>query len=173
MYAGLGEYYGLPSWGTAGCSDAEEPDFQAGAEAYESIILALQSRSTLVHDVGYLKYGFLYDPRMLVLTRMLVDRARKLLRPLDLSEETLAGKAIDDVSRVRDGLDNYPSHDHTFEHFRNALWLPPAYWERGQVHDRSLPERLTDVVKDILATHKPTPLAADKLAEVDQFLRAL
>jgi trimethylamine---corrinoid protein Co-methyltransferase len=173
MYAGLGEYYGLPSWGTAGCSDAEEPDFQAGVEAYESILLALQSRSTLVHDIRYLKYGFLYDPRMLVLTKMMVERARKLLRPLDLSEEALAGKAIDDVSRVRGRLDNYPSHDHTFDHFRTALWMPPSYWERGQEHSRRLPDRLTDVVKDILANHKTAPLPDSKLAEIDQFLQAL
>ena len=96
-----------------------------------------------------------------------------LFRPLDLSEDALAGKAIDDVSRVRDGLDNYPSHDHTFEHFRNALWLPPHYWERGQEHERSLPERLTDSVKDILATHNPTPLDDNKLAEIDEYLQSM
>jgi trimethylamine--corrinoid protein Co-methyltransferase len=173
MYAGLGEFYGLPSWGTAGASDAEEPDFQAGVEAYESILLALQSKSTLVHDMAYLKRGYLYDPRMLVLVQAMVERARMLLRPLDLSEDALAGNAIDDVSRVRGGLDNYPSHDHTFEHFRNALWLPPHYWERGQEHQKSLPDRLTDVVKDILATHKPMPLPDAKLAAIDKFLRTL
>ena len=173
MYAGLGAYYGLPSWGTAGASDAEEPNFQAGAEAYESILLALQSRSTLVHDMGYLKRGYLYDPRMLVLVQMLVGRARKLLRPLDLSSESLAVEAIDDVSRERGGLDNYPSHDHTFDHFRTALWMPPSYWERGQEHARSLPDMLTDVVRDILATHKPAPLPAAKLAEIDVFLNSL
>ncbi len=173
MYAGLGAYYGLPSWGTAGASDAEEPDFQAGVEAYESILLALQSRSTLVHDMAYLKRGYLYDPRMLVLVKAMVERARMLLRPLDLSEGALAGEAIDDVSRVRGALDNYPSHDHTFDNFRSALWMPPHYWERGQEHGRSLPERLTDVVKDILATHKPMPLSDAKLAEIDAYLQAL
>ena len=173
MYAGLGAYYGLSSWGTAGASDAEEPDFQAGVEAYESILLALQSRSTLVHDMAYLKRGYLYDPRMLVLTQMMVGRARKLLRPLDLSDEALAVKAIDDVSRERGGLDNYPSHDHTFEHFRTALWMPPRYWERGQEHSRSLPERLTDVVEDILAIHKPAPLPDAKLVEIEEFLNSL
>ena len=96
-----------------------------------------------------------------------------LLRPLDLSAESLAGSAIDDVSRERGGLDNYPSHDHTFDHFRTALWMPPNYWERGQEHAQNLPDMLTDVVKDILATHKPAPLPAAKLAEIDQFLNSL
>lgn len=173
IYAGMGAFYGLPSWGFAGGSDAEEPNAQAGMEAYESILLALQSHSTLVHDMGYLKRGYLYDPRMLVLTGLMVERARKLLAPIDLSSTALAADVIDDVARVHAGVDNYPSHEHTFEHFRSALWMPPAYWERGQELDASLPELLTDAVKDILATHIPTPLAADKIAAIDQYLHNL
>lgn len=170
MYAGLGAYYGLPSWGFAGGSDAVEPDFQAGMEAYESILLALQSGSTLVHDMAYLKRGYLYDPRMLVLTQMMVDRARKLLRPLELNPDKLAGQAIDDVSRR---VDNYPSHMHTYGHFRDSLWIPPRYFERGTNHAQSLPDRLTDVVKDILATHKPKPLDSEKLTQVEAYLAGL
>ncbi len=173
MHAGMGEHYGLPSWGTGGCSDAIEPNFQAATEAYESILLAIQSRSTLVHDMGYLKHGFLYDPRMLVLTQMLVERARMLLRPLDLSDEILAGQAIDDVARERPYLDNYPAHDHTFEHFRKALYMPPQYWERGEEHALSLPAMLTDVIKEIVATHKPAPLSDNKLGVVNDYLKSL
>jgi len=173
MYAGLGQFYGLPSWGFAGGSDAESPNFQAGLEAYESILLALQSGSTLVHDMGYLKRGYLYDPRMLVLTQMMVERARKLLRPLELSEAKLAGQAIDDVARRKSSLDNYPAHPHTFEHFRDALWLPPKYFERGAGHASSLPDLLTGVVKDIVAKHRPRALPEATAAQVDRYLAAL
>lgn len=173
MFAGMGEYYGLPSWGFAGGSDAVEPDFQAGMEAYEGILLALQSGSTLVHDMAYLKRGYLYDPRMLVLSQMMVERARKLLRPLQLTDEGLASVVIDDVARRRDGMDNFASHDHTFEHFREALWIPPRYWERGANHANSLPDRLTEVTKDILATHKTDPLPDAVQAEVEAYLGSL
>jgi trimethylamine--corrinoid protein Co-methyltransferase len=173
MYAALGRFYGLASWGFAGGSDAVEPNFQAGMEAYESILLALQTGSTLAHDMGYLKRGYLYDPRMLVLTQMMVERARKLLRPLDLTEVGLAGQVIDDVARERDDVDNYPSHPHTYEHFRKALWLAPRYFERGVDHERNLPDLLTDVVKDIVATHKPKPLPAAMMAEIEQYLDSL
>lgn len=173
MYAGMGQFYGLPSWGFAGGSDAVEPDFQAGMEAYESILLALQSGSTLVHDMAYLKRGYLYDPRMLVLTQMMVDRARKLLRPLQLTEQNLAARVIDDVSRQKELLDNYPSHLHTFEHFREALWIPPTYLERGTDHEESLPERLTETVKEIIAVHKPVSLSETMLAEIETYLGSL
>jgi trimethylamine--corrinoid protein Co-methyltransferase len=173
IYAGLGKYYNLPSWGFAGGSDAVEPNFQAGMEAYESILLALQTESTLVHDMGYLKRGYLYDPRMLVLTQMMVARGRKLLRPLDLTEEGLASQTIDDVARKKKGMDNYPSHAHTYQHFRQALWLPPKYFERGANLERDLPDLLTNVVKDILANHQPQPLPAELTARIEQYLASL
>jgi trimethylamine--corrinoid protein Co-methyltransferase len=173
MYAGMGQFYGLPSWGFAGGSDAVEPNFQAGMEAYESILLALQTGSTLVHDMGYLKRGYLYDPRMLVLTQMMAERAKKLLKPLDLTEEVLAGQVIDEVARERSSVDNFPSHPHTYQHFRQALWIAPKYIERGANLERDLPDLLTEVVKDILVNHEPMPLSATMTAKIDQYLDSL
>jgi trimethylamine--corrinoid protein Co-methyltransferase len=173
MYAGMGQFYGLPNWGFAGGSDAVEPNFQAGMEAYESILLALQTGSTLVHDMAYLKRGYLYDPRMLVLTQMMVERGRKLFKPLELTEEVLAGQVIDDVARKRSGIDNFPGHPHTYQHFRQALWIAPRYFERGANLERDLPDLLTDVVKDILVNHEPTPLSAAMTAKIDQYLDSL
>jgi len=173
MYAGLGQFYGLPNWAFAGSSDAVEPNFQAGMEAYESILLALQSGASLVHDMGYLKRGYLYDPRMLVLTHMMVERAKKLLRPFDLTEEGLAGHVIDDVARERGSADNYPAHMHTYQHFRQALWIPPKYFERGTNLERDLPDLLTEVVKDILANHQPRLLPATTTAAIEQYLASL
>jgi trimethylamine--corrinoid protein Co-methyltransferase len=173
MYAGMGQFYGLPSWGFAGGSDAVEPNFQAGMEAYESILLALQTGSTLVHDMGYLKRGYLYDPRMLVLTQMMVERARKLLEPLDLTEEVLAGQVIDDVAREREDMNTYASHPHTYRHFRQALWAAPDYFERGLDYDKDLLDLLTDAVKDILANHEPTPLPTTMTAKIEQYLASL
>ncbi|MFC1976127.1 hypothetical protein ACFLXQ_06995, partial [Chloroflexota bacterium] len=141
--------------------------------AYESILLALQTGSTLVHDMGYLKRGYLYDPRMLVLTKMMVERAQKLLRPLELTEESLAGQVIDDVARERDGVSNYPAHPHTYQHFRQALWIAPRYFERGVNHERCLPNLLTDVVNDILVKSKPKPLSTTMTAKIDQYLDSL
>jgi trimethylamine--corrinoid protein Co-methyltransferase len=173
MYAGMGQFYGLSNWGFAGGSDAVEPNFQAGMETYESILLALQTGSTLVHDMGYLKRGYLYDPRMLVLTQMMVERGRKLLKPLDLTEEVLAGQVIDDVARERSSMDNFPAHPHTYQHFRQALWIAPKYFERGANLKRGLPDLLTEVVKDILANHEPAPLPTTMTAKIEQYLDSL
>ncbi|MBN1992927.1 MAG: trimethylamine methyltransferase family protein [Anaerolineae bacterium] len=173
LYAGLGKFYNLPSWGFAGGSDAVEPNFQAGLEAYESILLALQTESTLVHDMGYLKRGYLYDARMLVLSQMMVERARSLLKSFDLTEEGLAGRVINDVAREKDGVDNYPAHPHTYQHFSHVLWAAPKYFERGLDHERDLPDLLTDEVKEILANHTPAPLSPAMTAQIERYLASL
>jgi trimethylamine--corrinoid protein Co-methyltransferase len=171
MFADMGHHYCLPSWGTAGSSDAHRPDAQAALEAYEGILLALQSQSTLVHDVGYLAYGTLYDARMLVLTDLTIRRGRHLLRPADLSKEALAVEIIDEVAR-----ENllYMAHEHTARHFRKCLWLPPAWINRRTLgnfaSEKQLEELLSDEVRRILAQHQPSPLEAGKLRQIEAFL---
>lgn len=151
MYADMGRYYNLPTWGTAGCSDSLSVDAQAGMEAYEGILMALLSGPTMVHDMGYLAHGEIYDARMLVLTDMMLTRARKLLREADLSDGSLAVDTINEVAR---GERMYLAHKHTCARFREALWLPPAYIDRRHVDKgkRDLEEMLSDEVKKILAS---------------------
>lgn len=172
MYADMGRFYGLPSWGTAGSSDAHAVDAQTAWEAYEGILMAVQSGSTLVHDVGYLAYGSLYDARMLVLADEMIRRARHLMQPADLSDASLATDVIDDVSRNKS---IYLAHEHTRRHFRESLWIPPAWINRDaialdQAERPPLADLLADEARNILSTHKVPPLAADKQAAIDRII---
>jgi trimethylamine--corrinoid protein Co-methyltransferase len=170
MYADMGKYYNLPSWGTAGSSDSFFIDAQAAMEAHEAILLALQSGSTLVHDVGYLAHGELYDAGMLILTDIMITRARHLLKSADLSERGLAVDVIDEVAR-RDDL--YLTHDHTAENFKDALWIPPETIERGKIEKREQAQEMTQLLREeanrILTSHTPRELPADKMAQIDQY----
>ncbi len=174
MYADMGKYYKLPSWGTAGSSDSFFIDAQAAMEAHEGILLALQSGSTLVHDVGYLAHGELYDAGMLILTDIMINRVRHLLKSADLSGKGLAVDVIDEVAR-RDDL--YLTHDHTAENFKDALWIPPKTIERGKIEKREQAQEMTLLLREeanrILSSRKPRELPADKMAQIDQFIGSL
>ena len=174
MYADMGKFFDLPSWGTAGCSDSFSIDAQAALEAYEGILLATQSGTTLAHDVGYLSHGALYDPRMLVLSDEMINRARFLMKEADLSEKSLAVDVIDEVARMND---LYLAHPHTSEVFRTSLWLPPTYINRRNIADYALGHDLAGMlgerVQGILATHTPKPLPADTLEAIDAYLDSL
>jgi trimethylamine--corrinoid protein Co-methyltransferase len=174
MYADMGKYYKLPSWGTAGSSDSFFIDAQAAMEAHEGILLALQSGSTLVHDVGYLAHGELYDAGMLILTDIMINRARHLLKSADLSEKGLAVDVINEVAR-RDDL--YLTHDHTAANFKDVLWIPPKTIERGKIEKREQAQEMTRLLREeanrILSSHIPRELPADKMAQIDQYIDSL
>ena len=157
-YADVGRFYDLPTWGGAGCSDAQRVDAQAGEEAFASILLALQSGVTLAHDVGFLAYGSLYDARFLVLTDEMIARARHMWKPFQLTEENLALQVIDDVARASirgEGPTIYLKHPHTAKHFRDSLYLAPSFIERRTLDlgkpSETLLERLDEKVEEILA----------------------
>jgi trimethylamine--corrinoid protein Co-methyltransferase len=174
MYADMGKYYKLPSWGTAGCSDAFFVDAQAAMEAYEGIVFALQSGSTLAHDVGYLAHGELYDARMLVLTDAMIGRAKHILKAVDLSEANLAVDVINEVAR-RDDL--YLAQPHTAERFRESLWMPPDFIERRKTEERKNASELTDLLSEavdrVSTNHKPKALADSKAEQIDQVLNSI
>lgn len=157
-YADMGRFYNLPSWGGAGCTDAQYLDAQAGEEAFQSILLTLQSGATVVHDVGFLAYGSLYDARFLVLNDEMIARARHMWRPLHLTEENLALSVIDDVARASasgKGPTIYLKHPHTAKNFKESLYLPPSYIERGIIQPKTpstpLLDKLGERVEKILS----------------------
>jgi len=170
MYAELGRYLELPTWGTAGSSDSFSIDAQAATEAYEGISLGFMAGTTLAHDVGYLAHGELYDARMLVLTDMMIGRVKQILRKVDLSDEALAVDVIDDVARSGD---LYLAHQHTLDNFRDVQWFPPKYFNRKHFtleKETDMTELMSDEVNNILATHKPKELSPAKIKEIDEYL---
>jgi len=170
-YADMGRFYNLPSWGGAGCTDAQQVDAQAGEEAFQSILLTLQSGATVVHDVGFLAYGSLYDARFLILNDEMIARARSMWRPLELTEENLALSVIDDVARASvsgKGPTIYLKHPHTAKHFRHSLYLPPSFIDRRTITEGkpidTLLERLGKRVDKILSSD-PTPTISAALVK--------
>ncbi len=168
-YADMGRFYNLPSWGGAGCTDAQQVDAQAGEEAFQSILLALQSGATVVHDVGFLAYGSLYDARFLILNDEMIARARHMWRPLQMTEENLGLQVIDDVARASirgKGPTIYLKHHHTAKNFRHALYLPPSFIDRQTITEgkpsETLLERMGKRVTEILSSD-PTPTISTAL----------
>lgn len=171
MYADMGRYYNLPSWGTAGCSDAFEIDGQAAWEAYRGIMTALQSCSTLVHDMGYLCFGELYDSRMILLAKEMLDEARQLLQPADLSDEALSVKVINEVAT---SSSIYLAHPDTARNHRRKLWSSKVI-NRTKIGQPQEPQRekLARRVAEITAAHDVPSLAPEKQEEIDALLATL
>ena len=118
--AELGHYrYDLPVWGFSGCTDSKLADHQASIESTLWILWTALSGANLVHDLGYVESGMTCSYEMIVLCDEIVSYVRRLMEGFQITPETLALDAIDEVGPGNDFL----GHAHTLRHFRE-VWQP-------------------------------------------------
>jgi len=152
----------LPMFSTAGCSDSKVLDQQAAIEAAISVTIAALSGANLIHDVGYLESGLLGSFDMLVMSNEVIGMAKRILRGITVTPETLA---VDVIEQVGPG-GHYLTQEHTRQHFKSELWFPTLVdrqqrrgWEASG--RKTMAERVRAKVKDILEHHQPLPIPAD------------
>jgi trimethylamine--corrinoid protein Co-methyltransferase len=158
--AQMGRWYGMPTWGYAGCSDAKVVDEQAAAEAMLSVLMAKLSGANLIHDVGYVESGLTTSFEMIVLTDELVALADNLMKGIEIDDETLM---LDEIHKVGPG-GHFMDTDQTLKRFRD-FWYPglldrgrrEQWLERGAT---TLGQRLNARVREIVKDHRPKPLEA-------------
>jgi trimethylamine---corrinoid protein Co-methyltransferase len=168
--AELGRWYGLPTWGYAGCSDAKVMDEQAAVEATLSVIMAKFSGGNLIHDVGYMESGLTTSYEMIALTDELVAMTDNMVKGIEVTDETLL---VDEIDRVGPG-GNYLDSKETLKRFRD-------YWRPGLLDRRlrqqwldkgslTLGQRLTAKVIKILDEYRPKELEAEKSRKLREIL---
>jgi trimethylamine---corrinoid protein Co-methyltransferase len=168
--AELGRWYGLPTWGYAGCSDAKVMDEQAAIEATLAVMMAKLYGSNLVHDVGYMQSGLAFSYEMVVLTDELVAMADNFMKGIEVNPDTLM---LDEIHNVGPG-GHFMATDATLNRFR-YFWFPTLF-DRGRrekwlaTGGTTLGERLNTRVKEILKEHQPQPLAQDKVRGINEIL---
>ena len=168
--AELGRWYGIPTWGYAGCSDAKVMDEQAALEAMLSVLMAKLSGANLVHDVGYVESGLAASFEMIVLTDELIAMTNHIMKGIEVNEETVM---VDELDRVGPG-GHFLDTEQTLKRFRD-FWFPglldrkrrEQWLEAGAT---TLGQRLNAKVKEIIKEHRPKPLASDKRQKVQEIL---
>jgi trimethylamine--corrinoid protein Co-methyltransferase len=170
----LHHYQGLPTFGTAGCSDAKVFDQQASLEGAMSMLVASLSGANLIHDVGYIEYGSTSCFEQVVTMNELAGEIAFILRGMTLDRETLALHVIDAVGPGGE----YVTSDHTYRHFREA-WVPDVIGDRtpheawSEQGSRTLGDRANDKVRAILETHAPKPLSDEVKAGLEAIMTGL
>lgn len=157
----LAQLYGLPSFSLAGGSDSKLVDQQAAAEAALSLLADTLMGGNLIHDLGYLESGLTYSLAQLLICHEIVSWIKGFMKPLQVSEETLA---LDVIAQVGPH-GQYLKTDHTLQHFRDHWY--PSLFERGnfdqwlQKGGLTLGERAARQVEKLLQSHSPEPLPQD------------
>ncbi|MCL5257035.1 MAG: trimethylamine methyltransferase family protein [Chloroflexi bacterium] len=164
----LAHSYGLPMYGTAGCSDSFAVDEQSTAESTMLCLMALLSGANIVHDVGVLAGAVMISPELMALTDEILDMLGHATHPIDTSQDELALNLIDEVGPQG----NYLALDHTLANFRR-FWHSDVFLRNrltGSPEDEPEPvaDRLNKKTVEMLENHQVPPLSGDKLRELDE-----
>ena len=163
----VSHYYGLPMFGTAGCSDAKVVDEQTAVEVSISCLMSSLSGANLVHDVGLIGGGLTVSLETTVLADEVIEMIKHILRGIDINSETLA---LDLIDRVGPG-GSFIAEDHTYRHFREC-WYSDLFdrgtYERWETQGRMrLSDRINRRVIEILEQHESQPLPDKTASELD------
>jgi len=168
--AEMGRWYGLPTWGYAGCSDSKVFDEQAAVEATLSVMMAKLTGANLIHDVGYMESGLTTSFEMIALTDELVGMTNHLIKGIEVTEETLL---VDEIDRVGPG-GNYLDSKVTLNHYRD-YWFPTLLDRKRRQQwlgkgGLTMGQRLNAKVLKIINEYQPQPLEAEKSQKLRDIL---
>ena len=166
--AQMAQYYRLPFFGTAGCSDAKFPDAQAAAEVAFSCLSSALVGANLIHDAGsWLDHGSLASPGFMVLVNEILYMVNRFMRGLPVNDDTLA---LDMIDKIGPG-GHYLYEDHTLNHFRDVWYsdlfdrtIYQTWFEQGA---KRFEERLCEKTEQVMQ-HQPAPLPEDVYQEMEQ-----
>lgn len=169
--AELGHYAGLPIWSTGGCSDSKAVDGQAALEGTLSVLFAGLSAGDLVHDVGYIESALTGSLQQLVMMDESIGLVRRILRGVQVSDDTLGLSAIGAVGPAG----NYLGEEHTLRLYRSEFWFPRLL-DRSRLHDweargrKTMGQRVQERLQDIVETHRAAPASERTMQEIDRVL---
>lgn len=170
--AEVAQSFGLPTWGLAGATDSKVLDAQAGLESAFNILAQGLAGLNLIHDVGYMEMGMVCSQEMLVMGNEIIGMAKRFLRGIEVTPETLAR---DVVARVGPA-GHYLEDDHTYDHFKTQLWRPTLLDRQGRddwelAGSKDMAARVKDATIGLIESHQPAPLpdkTVNALAELRQ-----
>jgi len=171
--AQMARYYKLPSFAQTGSGiDSKSADAQAGAEiAINSLTNALAGIN-LIENVGTIAGGECGSLEMAVIGDEVIGMVKRILRGVDINDETLALDIIDDVGPGQDFL----SHDHTLKFFKKELYMPNLFdrlsgqsWVEAGSKDTET--RAKEKVEKILRNYQPKSLPRQMEKEIDSIIK--
>jgi trimethylamine--corrinoid protein Co-methyltransferase len=162
MMAGLTElahFAGLPLWQTGGCTDSKTFDEQAIIEGSMSVFFSALTGGDLCHDVGYTESAMTGSVFQLAAMDEAIGYSRRITRGIEVNEDTLAVDVIKNVGPNG----HYLRELHTRRHYKTEFWYPKLcdrrnYEEWAMMGKATMKDRTVARVRDILATHQPSPI---------------
>ena len=166
----MGNYYGIPSMCGGLSSDAKELDVQAGFEKVNTAVPLLKHGASIIYGVGAIDAGSTISYLQMVMDDEIIAGIRRMWGGITLhdpSEEV-------DLIKSLTPRGNFMSARHTKRNYRRH-WYPEIIsrdtYETWQEKGKTIEQICQHKALDILANHKPKPLAVEVEAEIERVVR--
>jgi len=115
------QYFQLPLYSTGGTTDAKAVNTQAAYESAMSSLLVAMSGANYIHDaVGLMESDLTVSYDKLVVDNEILGMCQRVLRGIEVSDETLAA----DLMIAKGPGQDYLVEDHTIRHMRQEFFMP-------------------------------------------------
>ena len=166
----LAQYYGLPSF-TECTPDTKAVDAQSAFES-APILAPAMTGCNLIGAAGTIESGLTASFEQMVLADEFVDLIYRLMRGVELTEETLA---VDVIKKAGPG-GQFLSDPHTMKYAMRELWYPKLIdrqsvgkWKESGA--KRMEHRANERAKEILRAHKPAPLERSVQNEIYEIVK--
>ncbi|MEW5957060.1 MAG: trimethylamine methyltransferase family protein [Chloroflexota bacterium] len=168
----LADFYNVPLSMGSFATGAKEPNWQAGIENSLSTFMASVVMSDMLLGVGLLHGSRIWSYEQMLLDCEIFDIIYKMMQGIVIDDDTLA---LDVIRAVGPG-GNFLKQKHTKKNMRN-LWLP-NYMDRRPYEvwaDKQDGARdwARAEARRILATHRPAPLEAGLVEELQRIIQSI
>ena len=174
-YAQMGKFYGLPTHMYLGLTDTKLVDAQAGLESATGIMLGALAGINVISGPGMLDLENCLSYEKLVIDDTICGMAERLIRGVDVNDDTLA---LDAIRRVGAG-GHFLGDKHTVEWFNKELFIPSELIDRLDLKlwkeqgSRDTFTRAKEIAHKIIKDHKPEPLPPDVEKDLDNVTRKI
>jgi trimethylamine--corrinoid protein Co-methyltransferase len=115
----MGKYYGLPTRGSGGLSDAHYPDLQAGIESTLALTTTVMSGANFIlHACGILGSYQSMSYEKFLADEEICNMLRRMLKPIDVSDDRLDLESIRSIGIGGE----YLTHPKTLAHCRTEFY---------------------------------------------------
>jgi trimethylamine---corrinoid protein Co-methyltransferase len=166
--ADLARHYGLPSFGTGGCSDSLMLDEQWAMEAAATLVTAASSGVTLLHDVGYEASGTASSHESMVVMDELIAWVKAYLAGVTIDEESLAVTEIAAAGPGGTHLARNYSRQHLRDFVRPRLVTQDSHEAWQAAGAPSLLERAAERTRELRESERAYRPSDDALRELER-----
>jgi trimethylamine--corrinoid protein Co-methyltransferase len=166
----LGQFYNLPVYNSSGLTDSKVPDIQAGYEkGITGLAAALAGANYIHHSTGFLESMLTVAYEQYVIDDDINGSIMRAVRGIEVTEESLSVDLIDQVCR---GEGHFLGTQQSLQLMNTEYYYPHTADRQGREDweldgELDMWERARQQARQILSTHRPTPIPP----EIDAAIR--